>query len=99
MSVPDGTYVDIVSGLTFNGPVMASGAFSWYNSGQNPNCTVTGLSAWCENSSYGPIAGGRWVAAKVKLVSTGFYSFACPCCQAGNPSVGVHHTPIPPLKK
>ena len=103
MAPPTGTYVDLVTGQTVNGPVQAGGNFSWYNSNTNPQsyCTVTNVGTWCQYSSYGPIGADSSAAAVAKSgLSTGAYNFACPCCRANNPSVGVHGPhPKPPHEK
>jgi hypothetical protein len=100
MAPPSGTYVDIVHGNTVNGPVQTGGPFSWYNSGGNPNCTVTNVGTWCDKSSYGPIGAGLSVSAQaLSGLTTGSYGFACACCLLGSPSVGVHGGhPVPPKK-
>ena len=98
MAPPSGTYVDIVHGNTVNGPVQAGGSFSWYNSGGNPNCTVTNVGSWCGHSSYGPIGEGQSApASALSGLGTGSYGFTCPCCLNGSGSVGVHggHTGPP----
>lgn len=90
MAPPAQPYIVIQSGLTM-GTIYVDSPFSWYNSGSG-NCTVSNVGSWCENSSYGPIAGGG--SASATPTTSGSYSYLSPCCQANNPV--IHVNPIRP---
>jgi len=93
MAPPAQPYVVIQSGLTM-GMIILNAPFSWYNSGGG-SCTVSNVGNWCQNSSYGPIAGGASVQATPTVM--GNFSYTSPCCQANNPV--IHVNPIHPAPK
>ena len=89
MTPPAQPYITIQTARV-SGTISVGGTFSWYNSGTSP-CTVSNVSPWCTASSYGPIAPGGSASATVNsAISAGSYSFACPCCEVNQPSIGIH---------